>query len=307
MNLRDLSYVVAVAELGQFGRAAAACNVSQPTLSGQILKLEDELGVRIFERDGRVARVTERGEAILAHARRVLGAADDLRAAAANARDPLDGPIRLGIIATICPYLAPALLPAAARDLPRAPIRLTEDLTDHLLPLLCDGKLDAAIIATDPPGERLDAIALYDEPFRLMAPSGHPLARKKAVGVGEIDPRDLLLLADGHCLRDQALDLCGHPDLGGASGADMRAASLETLLHMAAAGHGVTLAPQMAAANWRGKSGRNASDLVVVPLKEGQASRRVRLVWRRDFPRKKAMEALAKVVREAAPAEMRVI
>ncbi|HRY04937.1 MAG TPA: LysR substrate-binding domain-containing protein, partial [Beijerinckiaceae bacterium] len=287
MNLRDLRYVVAVAELGQFGRAASACNVSQPTLSGQILKLEEELGVQIFERDGRVARLTERGATIVAHARRVVGAADDLRAAAAASRDPLDGPIRLGIIATVGPYLAPWLLPAAARDLPRAPIRLVEDLTGHLLPLLADGKLDAAIIATDPPGERLEEAALYDEPFCLMAPPNHPLARKKAVRVSDIDPRSLLLLADGHCLRDQALDICGHPDLGHATGADMRAASLETLLHMAAAGHGLTLAPQMAADGWRGKDG-----LVAVPLKGADVARRVRLVWRRDMPRKAAMAAL---------------
>jgi len=292
MNLRDLRYVVAVAELGQFGRAASACNVSQPTLSGQILKLEEELRVQIFERDGRVARVTERGEAIVAHARRVIGAADDLKAAAAASRDPLEGPIRLGIIATIGPYLAPWLLPATARDLPRAPIRLVEDLTGHLLPLLADGKLDAAIIATDPPNDRLEEAPLYDEPFCLMAPASHPLAKRKSVRVGEIDPRSLLLLADGHCLRDQALDLCGHPDLGGASGADMRAASLETLLHMTAAGFGVTLAPRMAADGWRGKGG-----LVAVPLKGADVARKVRLVWRRDMPRKAAMLALAKVVR----------
>ena len=296
MNLRDLQYVVAVAELGQFGRAASACNVSQPTLSGQILKLEEELGVQIFERDGRVARVTERGAAIVAQARRVIGAADDLKAAAAASRDPLEGPIRLGIIATVGPYLAPYLLPAAARGLPRAPIRLVEDLTGHLLPLLADGKLDAAIIATDPPGERLEEIALYEEPFCLMAPSGHPFAKRKSVRVDEIDPRSLLLLADGHCLRDQALDLCGHPDLGGATGADMRAASLETLLHMTAAGFGLTLAPQMAAEGWRGKDG-----LVAVPLKGEHVARRVRLVWRRDMPRKAAMAALADVARRCVP------
>ena len=297
MNLRDLRYVVAVAGRGHFGRAALACNVSQPTLSGQILKLEDELGVRIFVRDGRVARLTERGEAIVAHARRVIGAADDLKAAAAAARDPLEGPIRLGIIATVGPYLAPYLLPAAARDLPRAPIRLVEDMTGRLLPLLADGRLDAAIIATDPPDMRLEEIALYDEPFRLMAPAGHPLAKRKSVRVDEIDPRSLLLLADGHCLRDQALDLCGHPDLGGAAGADMRAASLETLLHMTAAGFGVTLAPRMAAEGWQGKGG-----LVAIPLVGDDVARKVRLVWRRDMPRKVAMEALAKVARECAPA-----
>jgi len=299
MNLRDLRYIVAVAELGQFGRAATACNVSQPTLSGQILKLEEELGVQIFERDGRVARVTERGEAIVAHARRVVGAADDLKSAAAAARDPLEGPIRLGIIATVGPYLAPFLLPAAARDLPQAPIRLVEDLTGHLLPLLADGKLDAAIIATDPPTDRLEEITLYDEPFCLMAPAGHPLAKKKAVRVSEIDPRSLLLLADGHCLRDQALDLCGHPDLGGANGADMRAASLETLLHMTAAGFGVTLAPRMAADGWRDKGG-----LVSVPLKGADVARRVRLVWRRDMPRRKAIEALAATARASGLAAL---
>ncbi|MCB1536085.1 MAG: hydrogen peroxide-inducible genes activator, partial [Rhodoblastus sp.] len=243
-----------------------------------------------------VARVTERGAAIVAQARRVIGAADDLKAAAAASRDPLEGPIRLGIIATVGPYLAPYLLPAAARGLPCAPIRLVEDLTGHLLPLLADGKLDAAIIATDPPGERLEEIALYEEPFCLMAPSGHPFAKRKSVRVDEIDPRSLLLLADGHCLRDQALDLCGHPDLGGATGADMRAASLETLLHMTAAGFGLTLAPQMAAEGWRGKDG-----LVAVPLKGEHVARRVRLVWRRDMPRKAAMAALADVARRCVP------
>ena len=212
MNLRDLQYLVAVADLGHFGRASAACNVSQPTLSGQILKLEDELGVQVFERGGGAVRVTDRGEAIVAHARRATSAASDLMAAARASRDPLDGAIRLGVIATIGPYLTPYLLPAAARDLPKAPLLLVEDLTAHLLPQLAEGKLDAAIIATDPPSERLDAIDLYDEPFWLMVSSSHPLARRKSARIGDIDPKSLLLLADGHCLRDQALDLCGHPN-----------------------------------------------------------------------------------------------
>lgn len=295
MNLRDLHYLVAVADLGQFGKAAAACNVSQPTLSGQILKLEEELGVQIFERDGRVARLTDAGKSIVAHARRAVSAADDIKAAALASRDPLDGPIRLGVIATIGPYLTPCLLPAAAQELPKAPIRLIEDLTAHLLPLLADGKLDAAIIATEPPSERFAAVDLYDEPFLLMAPLGHPFAKRKSVRVDEIDPRGLLLLADGHCLRDQALDLCGHPELGGGASADVRAASLETLLNMAAAGHGLTLAPQMAAVGWRDKSG-----LAAVPLKGENVARRVRLVYRRDMPRKQAIEVLAGVIRASA-------
>ena len=296
MNLRDLQYLVSVADLGHFGRASAACNVSQPTLSGQILKLEHELGVQLFERDGRSVRVTERGEAIVAHARRALAAAADLTAAARASRDPLDGAIRLGIIATIGPYLTPFMLPAAARDLPRAPIKLVEDLTAHLLPLLAEGKLDAAIIATEPP-DRLESIDLYEEPFWLMLPAAHPLAKRKSAGIADIDPKTLLLLSDGHCLRDQALDLCGHPALGGAASADMRAASLETLLHLSAAGYGVTLAPRMAVESWRKHAG-----LAAVPLKGDNVARRVRLVFRRETPRRAAMDALARTIRLALPA-----
>lgn len=295
MNLRDLRYVLAVADFGHFGRASAACNVSQPTLSGQILKLEQELGVQLFERDGRSVRVTDRGQDIVAHARRTLGAAEDLVAAARAARDPLEGPIRLGVIATIGPYLTPLMLPAAQRDLPKAPIKLVEDLTDRLLPQLAEGRLDAAIIATDPP-ERLEAIDLYEEDFLLMLAPGHRLARRKAVRIDEIDPAALLLLADGHCLRDQTLDLCGRPEAAGA--ADTRAASLETLLHLAAAGYGVTLAPRMAVDGWRADPG----GLVAVPLKGDDVSRRVRLVFRRDMPRRRALQALADSIRRALPA-----
>ena len=297
VNLRDLQYVVAVSDVGHFGRASGACNVSQPTLSGQILKLEEELGVQIFERDGRTVRVTDRGQAIVAHARRVVNAAADLTAAARASRDPLDGPIRLGVIATIGPYLTPYLLPAAAEHLPKAPLLLVEDLTGHLLPQLADGKLDAAIIATDPPTDRLDAIDLYDEPFWLMVSPSHPLAKKKSVRIADIDPKSLLLLADGHCLRDQALDLCGHPQLGGGASADMRASSLETLLQLAAAGYGVTLAPRMAVDSW----GRQTARLVAVPLAGAHVARRVRLVFRRDMPRRHAMETLARTIRAAAP------
>jgi LysR family transcriptional regulator, hydrogen peroxide-inducible genes activator len=219
-------------------------------------------------------------------------------AAARASRDPLDGAIRLGIIATIGPYLTPYLLPAAARELPKAPLLLVEDLTGHLLPQLADGKLDAAIIATDPPGDRLDAIDLYDEPFWLMLAPAHPLAKRKSARIADVDPRQLLLLADGHCLRDQALDLCGHPQQGGGASADMRATSLETLLHLAAAGYGVTLAPRMAVESW----GRQTQRLCAVPLAGENVSRRVRLVFRRDMPRRRAMEALAATIRAAAPA-----
>ena len=168
MNLRDLEYVVAVADHGHFGRAAAACNVSQPTLSGQILKLEAELGLRLFEREGRRARVSDRAQAVVAQARATLAAAAGVTEAALAARDPFVGPLRLGMIATVAPYLLPIALKDAIAALPMTPLHLVEDLTDRLLAKLNEGALDGAVIATDPEGDRLTAIALYDEPFFLV-------------------------------------------------------------------------------------------------------------------------------------------
>lgn len=295
MNLRDLEYVTAVADHGHFGRAAEACAVSQPTLSGQILKLEKELGVAIFERDGRTIRLTQAGESILAHARAAVAAAAAVQAAARAARDPLAGALRIGVIPTVGPYLAPWLLPAAARALPAAPIRLFEDITERLLGLLGEGRLDAAALATDPPrGGRLESLPLYDEPFLLLVARDHPLAGLPCVDVRDLDPKSLLLLADGHCLRDQTLDLCGGPEFG-AAGADMRATSLETLLHLTAAGQGVTLAPLLAIRSWKALT----QSVVAVPLARETALRKVQLVFRRDMPRRAALEILAQTARDA--------
>ena len=219
MNLRDLEYVVAVADHGHFGRAAAACNVSQPTLSGQILKLEAELGLRLFDREGRGARVSDRAAIVVAQARATLAAAAGVSAAADAARDPFAGELRLGVITTVAPYLLPIALPALAEALPRTPLYLVEDLTDRLLQRLRDGALDAVVIATDPRDAKLASIELYDEPFFLVF-SGHTKKRGRAsIGVEEIDPSTLLLLAEGHCLRDQAL---GALQCGGEDGARRR-------------------------------------------------------------------------------------
>jgi LysR family transcriptional regulator, hydrogen peroxide-inducible genes activator len=286
MNLRDLQYVVAVAEHGHFGRAAAACHVSQPTLSGQILKLEEELGLKIFEREGRVVRVADRAAPVLDHARRALAAAADIATAARGARDP-----------TVAPYLLPYALPPATRDLPLAPIKVFEDLTDRLLAMALDGKIDAAVIATDAADARLARLKLYEEPFLLALARDHPLARRKSVAARDIDPATLLLLADGHCLRDQALDLCTRSASKRAAGSDMSAASLETLLHLAAAGYGVTLAPRLAIEN-RSASGDR---LATVPLKGRGMTRRVDLVFRRDTARRPALDKLAASIRAAAP------
>lgn len=296
MNLRDLRYVVAAADLLHFGRAAQACAVSQSTLSAQIAKLEAELGVRLFVREGRRIRVSARGRQIVAAARRILAEAEALTRLARASRPPLEGPLRLGVISTVCPYLAPHLLPAAAQGLPKAPLTLVEDVTDTLLGELTEGRLDAAIVASAPQHERLDETPLYDEPFWLIVGAAEATAGSNArrVAAGEIDATRLLLLSDGHCLRDQALDLCGRGAPDGTLG-DLRAASLETILHLVAAGHGVTLAPQLAVDAWRGRAG-----VVALPMEAG-VGRRVRLVYRRDTPRKPAMTALAGLIRRALP------
>lgn len=299
MNLRDLRYVVAAADLLHFGRAAKACHVSQSTLSAQIAKLEDELGVRLFVREGRTIRVSPRGGAVIAEARRTLAAAQTLGDVARASRNPLEGPLRLGVISTICPYLAPHLLPAFAKGLPKAPLVLVEDTTATLLRDLNDGRLDAAIVATAPGIERIDELPLYDEPFALIVAAGEAKKRRATpVAAREIDAGRLLLLADCHCLRDQALDLCGH-GASAASLGDLRAASLETLLHLVIAGYGVTLAPQLAVEAWRGRGG-----FAALAMEEG-IGRRVRLAFRRDTQRKAAMTALADILRTCAPAGLR--
>src|SRR5271167_953173 len=298
MNLRDLEYVVAVADHEHFGRAAAACNVSQPTLSGQILKLEGELGLRLFEREGRGARVSDRAAGVLAQARATLAAAAGVTDAARGARDPFAGSLRLGMIATVAPYLLPIALPQAIAALPRTPLHLVEDLTDRLLARLREGALDGAVIATEPEGDKMAAIDLFEEPFFLVRAHKPDARRRASIRVEDIDPNTLLLLAEGHCLRDQALSLCGATRKA-ALGADVRATSLETLRHLVSAGQGATLAPLLAYADWR----RLGASLDGSKIVGGGASRQVRLIFRRGSPRRAALEALAQSLRSsAAPA-----
>lgn len=301
MNLRDLQYIVAVSDEGHFGRAAESCHVSQPTLSGQVAKLEQELGVQVFERAGRSVRPTEAGEQIIAHARRALAAASDITQCARAHADPMTGRLRIGVIPTLAPYLMPYVLPAVTDKMPNAPLSLVEDLTGNLVPLVCEGKLDAAFLATDPQVKDLASIELFDEPFWVVACANHPLAARKELKTSDLDPKNLLLLADGHCLRDQALDLCSDPHVGANMRADMRATSLETLLHMTAAGYGLTLVPQLAI-----EQGRAETDqLVTRPLKGKGTSRRVRLVYRRHSPRARALIELARLTRAVLPPQVR--
>ncbi len=296
MNLKDLRYAVAVADRGHFGRAAIACNVSQPTLSGQILKLEEELQVKIFERMGKSVRPTRIGSEILSLARQAIAAANDIEATALASRGPLSGSIRFGVIPTLAPYLLAGILQLAERELPAAPLVLVEDITHHLLDQLVDGEIDTALIASDPRDERLVSAGVFDDAFLLALSPRSVLAAKPAVTADDIRNETLLLLPDGHCLRDQALDLCSVIE-GGSLGSDVRASSLETLLHLVAADYGVTLIPRLA---WEGRE-RLAGRLIVRPIADERARRRVRMVWRRGLPRSAVVEALTRVVRDSAP------
>jgi len=286
MNLRDLEYVLALARTGSFSRAAEACDVSQPTLSLQVRKLEDELGVVLFERDGRRVRLSAIGTSVLEHAQTAVSAANDVRRAADAGRDPLIGPLRIGIIPTVAPYVLALLLPAARSALPQAPLVVVEDRTATLTAMLAAGELDGALLATETPD--LIELPLADETLHAALPQGHPLAAQPAIDLADLDPATILLLDDGHCLRDQALALCSHPDRARGVGGDMRASSLETLLNLVRAGYGVTVVPSLALV------GRNAAGLTVRPL-SGRAVRRLRLAFRRNAPRRTALERFAAV------------
>jgi LysR family hydrogen peroxide-inducible transcriptional activator len=304
VNLRDLRYIVAVAETRHFGRAAERCFVSQPTLSGQIKKLEDELGVVIFERTNRSVDVTPVGESVLAHARLALEQADAIEQVAQAHQDPMAGPLRIGAIPTLSPYLMPLVLVPLKRNHPKLRLVLSEEITDSLMGRLHRHELDAALLATAVDNPDLKSIPLFDEPFWLAHPRAHPLYEKDEIVAGDLEDIELLLLADGHCLTHQVMEVCRlaeRPTRG--EMADLRAASLETLLQLVGAGFGCTLVPALAIRGaWMTDSG-----IVARPLSLPDAYRRISLVYRRSFPRRAALDALAEIVRSQLPNTVRRI
>ncbi|MDD9876556.1 MAG: LysR substrate-binding domain-containing protein [Magnetovibrio sp.] len=296
MNLRDFAYAVAVDEHRHFGRAAEACHVSQPTLSGQIRKLEAHLGVELFERTKRAVRPTPAGARILERARTLLAEAGAIEAMAAAMTDPLSGPLNLGAIPTIAPYLMPRLLPSLAHALPSVELRLTERFTGEIEAMLVDGGLDAAIIATEPEAPQLASVPLYDEPFWVALPKGHALAQEEEVDLGGLAGDRLLLLSEGHCLREQVL---GFYASGRGAPAEVRTeeTSLTTILALVGGGLGVTLVPAMSL------SGPWVTDAGIVVRREtsGAARRRVQLAYRKSFPRMALVEKLADVIAAIVP------
>ena len=293
MNLRDLKYLVALADERHFGKAAERCFVSQPTLSAQIKKLEEYLGVALVERQPRKVTLTPAGEQVVERARRVLRDTDEMVDLARLSRDPLAGKLRVGLIPTIGPYLLPRVAVKLRKALPKLQLLLFEYQTAPLLQKLRAGELDLAILALPIHDEGLDSRELYEEPFVVAAPATHRFAKQASVRPSELTGETLLLLEDGHCLRDQALEVCSRIDVR--EDADFRATSLETLRQMVGAGLGVTLLPQLAVEGPFAAS----KQLVAVPFSKPTPSRTVGAAWRRSSTRVSAIESVAEVITKA--------
>jgi len=294
VTLTELRYIVAVARERHFGRAAETCFVSQPTLSVAVKKLEEELGLQLFERGPGEVTITPAGRKIVEQAQRVLEEAARIREIAAAGRDPLAGPLRLGAIYTIGPYLLPKLIPILRRAAPAMQLHIQENFTHVLAEMLKRGEVDVILVAL-PFGEPgIETRAVYDEPFMVAVPRGHAWqGRKRGVSSEELAKESLLLLGEGHCFRDQVLDICHVVRAKERSplARTVEGGSLETIRQMVAGGVGVTVLPSTSV----GSAG--ASDLIrVLPFSRPVPTRRVALAWRKSFPRPEAIEALRKAI-----------
>lgn len=309
MTLTELKYIVAVAREKHFGRAADACFVSQPTLSVAIKKLEEELEVKLFERSANEVAVTPLGEDIVRQAQGVLEQAAHIKEIAKRGKNPLAGPLKLGVIYTIAPYLLPELVRKVIQKSPGMPLMLQENFTVKLLEMLRTGEIDCAILAEPFPDAGLATAALYDEPFMAAVPSTHPLAARASVTAQALKDETMLLLGNGHCFRDHVLEVCPEFARFSSNAAGMQksfeGSSLETIKHMVAAGMGVTLVPRLSvpkaellSAPKRKKSEENYVRYLDIVEANGAAppTRRVVLAWRRSFTRYEAIAALRNAV-----------
>ncbi|PKO71172.1 MAG: LysR family transcriptional regulator [Betaproteobacteria bacterium HGW-Betaproteobacteria-14] len=293
MTLTDLRYIVALARERHFGRAAEKCFVSQPTLSVAVKKLEEQLGVILFERSPQEVRVTPVGQRIVAQAERVLAEAAQVAEIAAADKGPLVGPLRVGVIFTIAPWLLPRLVPLVKKRAPAMPLILEENYTHRLVEKLKNNELDVAIVALPVEEPWLVAQAVYDEQFRVLAPSGHPWATQKAIEATVLPDAQLLMLGPGNCFRDQVMDLCATASSqSGISPHVIEGSSLETIRHMVASGVGVTVMPASAVDDIRPRDPL----LRVLPFREPCPSRRVGLVWRSSYPRHQAIEVVQRAL-----------
>ena len=295
MNLRALQYFVKLSELRHFSRAAEACFVSQPTLSTQIRKLEDELGVQLVERSPRKIMLTPVGEEIAERARLVLSDVNQILAVARRAGDPADGNLRLGLFPTLAPYLLPHVIPTIRKQYPNLKLQLAEEKTDDILKMLQQGELDAALLALPITDDGLDMEILFEEPFVLAVPGEHPLGEKSRITLKDLEGNELLLLNEGHCLREHALEVCS---LAGAhERVDFHATSMETLRQMVAANVGITLMPLLSVK----PPITQTSNLVTIPFASPAPSRTIALVWRNSSALSDFLYELADCFRNLPP------
>lgn len=296
MTLTELKYIVAVAREKHFGHAAEACFVAQPTLSVAIKKLEDELGITIFERGGTEVSTTPIGAQIVAQAERVLEQTAVIKEIAKQNKDPLSGPFRLGIIYTIGPYLLPGLVKAMIDKVPQMPLVLQENFTVKLMELLRQGELDAAIMALPLPDQGMMVQALYDEPFVVAMPKDHLWATRESVSTSELKSETMLLLGNGHCFRDQVLEVC--PEMARFATArdgiarTFEGSSLETIRHMVASGIGITVLPRASVTDMHAQDNM----LRYLPFSDRAPDRRVVIAWRKSFTRHAAIDAIRQAV-----------
>ena len=303
MTLTEMRYITALDKTRHFGRAADACHVSQPTLSVAIKKVEQQIGAPLFERGASEIRTTPLGELIVTQIKRVLDETLRLDEIATQSRDPLKGPLRVGVIYTIAPYLLPALIPVLHKLAPDMPLFLREDFTANLIPMLKEGELDILVLAlpVDVPG--IVAQRVYEEPFRVVVPAAHEWADRKSVRNDELDGQQLLLLGSGNCFRDQVLEACPRLQRAEGMSGSIEGSSLETIRHMVASGAGIAVMPSSAADPLVDREPMvkvlrfaEASGHVAKPGESAGVGRTVGLAWRTTFPRPKAVDAVRQAI-----------
>ncbi len=292
-TLRQLEFLCAVADQGSFSKAAESCHVTQPTLSAAIKEVEGLLGVQLIEREARGASLTQAGEAAVERARTILSSTADLVSAARQAGAPLTGPFRLGAIPTIAPFLLPRTLNALRKAHPNLKLYLREDQTERLLDALKSRTLDAALIALPWEASGIETMDLGDDEFMLVAPTGHTLIEQGSIRSSDLADEDVLLLEDGHCLRDHALSVCRLPTKR--NGADVTATSLPTLVHMVAGGLGVSLLPKLAI----DAGVTSGADVELKPFETPMIGRRIGIAWRTGSPRADEAQMIGEIVRGA--------
>lgn len=296
MTLTDLRYLVALAREKHFGRAAEKCHVSQPTLSVAIKKVEDELGVQLFERSATEVKITATGQRIVNQAEKVLLEAARIPEIASAGRDPLSGPLRLGVIYTIGPYLLPRLIPLVHHHAPRMPLVIQENYTNRLIELLKRGELDVIVISLPLDEAGIVAQPVYDEPFRVLLPADHPWTALDHIEPDSLADDHLLLLGAGNCFRDQVLEVCPHCRNVSGLQRTLEGSSLETIRHMVATGLGLTVLPSSAADDLPAQNALVA----VRPFSQPEPTRRVALAWRVTYPRSGAIDVLRTAIIESA-------